>query len=131
MIVTKSTLLYPTMYVGQWGLVALCRERSQCCAWFRLLFGGFSTSFHQARPVATLRAINKRAGKIRKHNKVLPGRHCRWRVAQTKTNIDKPTTTKVEGSKEKARKRQSETENSKHDRAKRIQRIWRELYTML
>lgn len=30
---------------------------------------------------------------MRKHNKVLPGRHCRWRVAQTKTNIDKPTTT--------------------------------------
>lgn len=30
---------------------------------------------------------------MRKHNKALPGRHCRWRVAQTKTNIDKPTTT--------------------------------------
>lgn len=30
---------------------------------------------------------------MRKHNKVLPGRHCCWRVAQTKTNIDKPTTT--------------------------------------
>lgn len=45
---------------------------------------------------------------MRKHNKVLPGRHCRWRVAQTKTNIDKPTTTTSRMGKGEGRKEQGE-----------------------
>lgn len=68
---------------------------------------------------------------MRKHNKVLPGRQCRWRVAQTKTNIDKPS--RRQGKEQQRRKgiEDEDNNNNSHDKAKRIQRMWRELYTSL